>query len=863
MLKNLKIVLSLSMVIIIMIASLVPAFATSVISNDRSVIRDDLFDAMKNSKANERIKVYLWYKDIDQDEVNALTTKATGLTPESCAVIKEFPSAELIRSYRSGKTDAKTQMQGYFERTKSVRDAERKLTEQYSKKHMEISNDKYNQKSEKIRKSLSIDDKNTIFSSEFAPMIIAELTKGEIERASKDTNIEQISLYVESEMLEESSDSALDASNVNEITESSVFGLTGEGVKLAILENYRVFLRSDNPGDCVPVELEKVEQISTNTGVTIYDYGRVAYTDSVPYDPSRTHATRIANISLEVASNIKLYCGKYGYRDVEALVEQGVKLFNISVGTGVSESSDSYTYTDYEKWIDYLISNHGITVVTSAGNNGNTENPRITQPGMAYNIITVGAYAQAHCSDSIIEDEYIGSSSYKNSINGSYGCEKPDVVMPAVFYQSVDEVTSYAAAHLTGIVALMYELKPSLENMPHLVKAITIASCHRKVNQSENYGGPESIDSGITERQGAGTPDACTMACIISQGTYGTGSLGGTDTKINVVQPPYGAKNINFSITWLRDNYVEDDTIEKTTSNDVTLVQASNIDFSIYQEDSKVAFSQLPFSSTEMCYVDVLNSEDFNYQLRLTQNSSPINLKYAYAWSTDNMYAPVTLNEDGIYHIKNSANGRYLVYDTSSSTPKATLRSINTQLSITDTHKWIIEYDNNLCNISNGYGSTKLYLGQNTTQSETTNATQLNSIAHNISIQNNSDGTISFVNPDSNRLLTYSGANLVWGEYNEDPTNPPAKYKWCLDKVNYLFGDVNMDGDLEPGEDDINEEGEEITLPGLDQIYVQNYLSGAVSMNNLQKFLADIDKDGIVSIFDASIINRFAENKFI
>lgn len=74
---------------------------------------------------------------------------------------------------------------------------------------------------------------------------------------------------------------------------------------------------------------------------------------------------------------------------------------------------------------------------------------------------------------------------------------------------------------------------------------------------------------------------------------------------------------------------------------------------------------------------------------------------------------------------------------------------------------------------------------------------------------------------------------------------------------------MNMDGDLETGEDVINEDGEIISLPGLDQIYVQNYLSGAVSMNNLQKFLADIDKDGTVSIFDVSIINRFAENKFI
>ena len=56
--------------------------------------------------------------------------------------------------------------------------------------------------------------------------------------------------------------------------------------------------------------------------------------------------------------------------------------------------------------------------------------------------------------------------------------------------------------------------------------------------------------------------------------------------------------------------------------------------------------------------------------------------------------------------------------------------------------------------------------------------------------------------------------------------------------------------------------GTTVTLPGLDKIYVQNYLTGSVTMNNLQLFLADINKDGLVTNLDAELINQFAKFKY-
>lgn len=67
-----------------------------------------------------------------------------------------------------------------------------------------------------------------------------------------------------------------------------------------------------------------------------------------------------------------------------------------------------------------------------------------------------------------------------------------------------------------------------------------------------------------------------------------------------------------------------------------------------------------------------------------------------------------------------------------------------------------------------------------------------------------------------------------------------------------------MDGDLEV--EGYTEDGE--ALPGLDQIFVQNYIAKIKTMNNLQLFLADMDKNGVVDIFDTLLINQFAKNKY-
>lgn len=898
--KKYKILLSVFMVIVIISLSVAPTLATHVVSASRAVISEDLAVVMEECENDEKIKVYLWYKDIDQDEVDVLATKETGLTPEKCEVIEEFPTTELISSLRNGEANAQAQMEAYMERTKPSREAERERTNRYIKTRREISNEKYSQKSKNIRNALSIDDNDNVFSSEFAPMIIAEMTKEEIEIASKNLNVEEISLYYEEvtenpSATEDEGVSAKFSMGLEKVY--TVYGLTGEGVNVGLIEgNIPGNVPGKVPGtnEVLEIDLDEVTIVeSADYPITPNKYVSTSY-HWHPYNSLRV----MAGVQTGIAKNINMYATNARFQNMEEILkletEDGrtidVANYNFSnwiydryhpenVATSIGEVNEKFAYHHIEKYLDYLIAHHNITIVVAGGNHGsheedwfladdpNTEDvdpqwrpgARITSPGMAYNAITVGGYSCAE--EDTISDDNLCNYSWKNAYGGLYGCAKPDVVMPADF---PGRGTSVSSPAMTAQIALMLELKPSLALHPQLVKAIVLASCHRKVIQTNAQGGQELITDGITERQGAGAPDAWTMMCIVSQGTYGIGEFIANSAIINFEQPKYGATGMNISIAWLRENTDSNPDSITNDASDIVEGQACNIDLSVYQNDTLIKTSSLPYSSTEMCYLNELTSDN-KYQIRITQKSLPRKVRYGYAWSTDNMYAPIRTGQDGVYYIKNKSNEKYITYDLASTTPQVTFENVASQTAYSDVHKWIVKRNNDSYNILTGYGMNELYLGQSSTASGTSLPLQLDTVAQNINIEYNEDGTVCLFNSAKDRILHYNGSALFWIPYDASTTTPTAKQKWYLEKVNYLCGDANMDGELESGgviENEENNEEDDIVLAGPDQTFVQNYITDEYPLSNLQFYLADIDKDGYVTIMDAVGICRLVENKF-
>ncbi len=899
--KKFKVMLSVFMVIIIILVSIIPVFAVNKVSTHQAIINEDLSNVMKNSESDEKIKVYLWYKDIDQNEVDALTTEATGLTPEKCAVIEEFPSVELISSLKDGDASAKTQMNEYIKRSKPSRDEERNRTKKYSKKHLEISNEKYNQKSRNIKDSLSISDNDVEFSSQFAPLIIAEMTKEEIEKASVNINIEEIGLsydykniipenctetYIENPTYTDKGDLAKKSIHLND-SFYNAFGLTGAGVDVGLVE-------VDLPGPYVESGADLGFQFSD---ITVIQTPNSIITPGIDVNsPAHGHPNNtirvMAHEQYGIASDINIYASNFYMDNLEALLKGTDDIIDvlevnyiyriknrnyISPKDPLSQTvpNSEFAYHYLEKYYDHIVAEHNIITVVASGNTYEEVNDyfdvysgewkagaRVGSPGLAYNVITVGGYytGEEETTDDDILRDYLWRNSYLNSEEGKnyYGCEKPDVVMPINFYYGG---TSESSPALTAQIALMLELKPSLSLHPELMKAIVLASCHRKANHTAQTGAQEIMTQGITERQGAGIPDAWAMASIICQGSYGYGSFTGFSEVINFVQPTYGATGLNISVTWIRDNK---DLIPDTAYGDAGDIQAGvakDVNLLVYQNDAVVNTSTLENSSAEMCYFNELSS-DYKYKIELKQNNTPTKIRYAYAWSTNNMYAPISTSVDSIKYIKNLSSGKYLTFDKESSTPECMLTEITSQSDYSEANYWILKQNNDSYNIATACGTSELYFGIGTNLNGTMLDSQISSVAQNINLQYNEDGTVSFLNSIEDRILTLSSGELVWKAYDKTSDTPSLRQKWYLETVNYLCGDANMDGVLEVGEQ-FEFNGEIMNLPGADQSFIQNYINNPTILSNLQFFLSDVDKDGVISIMDATMVGSLIVNKYI
>ena len=856
---------SLSTVSILLIFAILCSFLTLPVSaaaeaESKALAKIDsaLLEKMETALPDEKIPVAIWYKDIDQDNVDELTAEKVGFTQDDIALTYEMPSTELLSNLEKGEAETIDEMQTYLKRTEAKRKAERERTNEYVMTRREFSREKYVDKTAKVIKDLSVEEKNITFKSQYSPMIIAEISVSEINKSIYNSNVEMVYLYEELEETPLSIETAIESSKIDMINTQGLLGLTGEEIKVGSIEvkpvlisEYEESVRYTVPDNDTP------EIRETSNGISMADYGNVVIVGDSTYDPNyqyKNHAGAVADTLYSVAPNIKLYSSNTQMYNIEGMIADGVQILTRSVAVYIPESSSSYCYYIQEKWYDHLVSTHHITTLVAAGNTGNNSHdiynedeskiisygPRVASPGLAYNVITVGSYCDT------IENQYSPntlyiSSSYKNSITRDNiilpGCEKPDVIAPASFNGGG---TSQATPFLAGMIALMYELKPSLASYPQAVKAIVLASCHKKVTQLEGYGNTEQLEDGITDRQGAGAPDAWSMMTIVCQGTYGIGVIDAstTQTAIRFTQPSYGATNMNISLTWLKNNNYETG-INHTEDTSVDEGAFSNLNLHVYRNGSLLKSSNRVCSSTEMTYFQ-LNSSYPDYEIRINKNSNTTeDVRYGFAYSTDNMLMTEETNE-GVYRLKNLETGTYLTLDASTGELK------HQSYADSSIQEWIVRQSAG-CQISSAYGTTQGIINRSSTALNTNNYKAVlgnNTLNfsmlqwYNNSILGDKGGVVLYTYIFGTQVYLDHYSNYV--TFSSGTSNSTDSKIWILERVNYIRGDANADGEY-----NIN-----------DATLVQKYLSQAVTLNNLQLFLADANYDGSVTIKDVSKIQR-------
>ena len=847
-----------------------------------------LAEKLDKMDKSDNIDVYIWYEDINQDIVDAKVKEITGMTAEDCSEI-DFSSTTKKYNEIGSEFDNEV-MKEYIESTNDMRKAEKEKVEKYTMARMQIASKMYIEKSQKLINEISLDNRNIIFKSELAPLIIANLTSEEIKKANEISYTKIIGYYEETECAESTIDSAISITNVDDINSNTLLNLTGEGVKVGLIDIHRVsfyeeLINTELYGKCGIVrDNNNPTNYSVSNEISMCDYGNVVVVGNSERCPITQnaqghdivpHEDATSKTLLSVAPNIKLYTSNWHYENIEAMVLDGVRILNMNLSWNVREDADDYAYTLRERWMDHLAANHGVTMLIAAGNNGEyisdgeymnsqgelvfCHGSRVTSPALAYNVISVGAYNE-HSQ----ENDYLQSySSYKNYLVDSnnmphYGCEKPDVVSPSDFNGGG---TSNAAPFLTGIMALMFELKPKL--YPQEAKAILLASCQRKVKQTVIQGGQETMysgiqgrqdygsQSGITERQGAGAPDAWNMACIICQGSYGSAVINGTTSSINIEQPPYGATNMNVSISCIKENVP----VNGHSEADITEGVTNNLDLTVYRNNTAIRKSALYVSSTEMCYVPLSDSR-FNYRFTIEQCAIPNPTRFGYAWSTDNMRiapAPTGLDDitEGIYYLKSKLSERYVTYNPSaqSDSGKAKLGKTSTanQNSYSDVHKWIVKSVGNEQYIETGYGYEEQFLGYGSQMADNTWESNVSTDADSVVIKKNENGSYSIYNTLEDRILSCNSSfNLIWKPYSSSQTIS-AYEQWCFEKANYIRGDADKDG----------------SISAEDIYYIQQYLVGSTNLNNIERYLSDVTRDGLINTEDVNRIQIIMNNTHI
>lgn len=303
-------------------------------------------------------------------------------------------------------------------------------------------------------------------------------------------------------------------------------------------------------------------------------------------------------------------------------------------------SYDAYNDDAPAKWLDAIVNTYNIPFVASAGNDYWWQEygwPNVISPSSGYNSIAAGAYDFTEMPNKMHDYRY-------NPINSTQQVNyKPDIVVAS-------PSTSEASPMVTGIIAMMIQLKPSLAANPELVKAILMASCHRKVDPANNE--PiEYMSDGLTQRQGAGAIDAYNAISIVAHETYGIGNISSGSTNVESIYSPFNGTNMNVSLVWLRQN-------TGTTYNNTTIGTLKELELEIIDSnDNIIKYSDKKNTCKQMVYFPLSNNED-EYTIRVKKASLDTeNTRFAYAWSTDQEYL-----EDNTYDIDYMQMPQFLVF---------------------------------------------------------------------------------------------------------------------------------------------------------------------------------------------------------
>ncbi|MGD1993978.1 MAG: S8 family serine peptidase, partial [Anaerolineae bacterium] len=490
-----------------------------------------LYDRLQTLTGEEKIAVGIWLRTGDltlptRQEIrpNVAQTRDVGIQPREI-----LPSG--INAEEKTDQEAADGLAARIEALRAEQAARRESLETLHQATIAYLRDEITGVQADLLADLQAQGSEPLYVSPIAPLIFVELSQPEIlslaQRADVDT------LYGPTDYA--------DAMDVAKVTQKADvvdrWGFEGAGVDVAILEDSRI--ETSNPHlNIVDTHVSgdsNVDQHATATG------GMVA----------SQHGTYQG-----IAQDVNLYSANatsYGDSNLSAAMDWaastiGVDIINNSWGGNASNTDLNV----HDRHLDYIVRNVWPTVTVAAGNeNGEcwSETGRVTSPGRAYNVISVGNYSDGN-TETWDDDSMASCSSY---VDPSTGVDKPEVAASGSSIVSTTDAdpwtgnvgsgTSYATPMVSGEAALLMERSASLMNRPEAVKAIIMATA---LNNIEG-------DSRFSDYDGAGGVDMRAAFNLVDQGLWAWRSVTSGSFPYTYSFFAFAGETVRAAIAWDSD----------------------------------------------------------------------------------------------------------------------------------------------------------------------------------------------------------------------------------------------------------------------------------------------------------------------
>lgn len=619
---------------IILIVSAMPIYAANDVTTSnraaevhwRNKISAELWSVMEDASYDELIPVWVWFSDIDQNAIDRQVEKDTGLTIDNLSVSNYSVSDELLEMFQAFSRNDEQQsfnndlFVDYLSRTELQRAEERRRTDDFIRARRHAARDAYVSMNTALIAELNLPQENITFQSELTPSVIVDLSADQILDVAQSANVVGVYFHcdnvVEPNVIEPMSSNppnyvhCFRTMRVDEAQSRS--GLTGNGVNVVMIDHGMVRSDAENfdwvlyPGNIKAVHNKEVFDVTNPQAIP------------VTAESNNRRANQTAGLIQRVAKDVNIYSVGHGaFSDLEWVLLLQNETIHLINGNVIHSGSPTYDGNPRARWFDAIVSSHNVALIASVGDEGN----QVTSPAKGFNSIAVGAFSAGIGS----EPDRMHNSNFGPTSGTALVNFKPDLVAAS------NHDTGGATAKLTGITAMMVELRPSLSSTPELIKAILLASCHRKVAPFGNTPS-ESIWHGLTQRQGAGAVDALRALGIVLNRTYAVEYITSGTEKFFLTGMPDSSNFINVSMAWLRNNT----TPEGGNIANTTLGTIQEFDLSLWLGPwIPPHASQTRNSGKQMIYFIGTDIDSEIHVTKVTQNSTEV--RFAYAWSTECM----------------------------------------------------------------------------------------------------------------------------------------------------------------------------------------------------------------------------------